>query len=206
MSHRIYLYPVAIRVWHLVNALMILILIITGINLQYSDPQYAIMRFDLAVTFHNYAGIIVSINYFLFFFANIISGNIKYYTFQFKGYGTQLFKQARYYSYGIFKGEEAPFPINEDRKFNPLQQIAYIFVMYLFLPILILSGIALLFPILIPDSIMGFSGLRLADFFHVLNGFFASIFLVIHLYFCTIGKHPLRNFKSIINGWHENNH
>jgi thiosulfate reductase cytochrome b subunit len=26
---------------------------------------------------------------------------------------------------------------------------------------------------------------------------------VIHIYFCTIGKKPVSNFRSILNGYHE---
>jgi thiosulfate reductase cytochrome b subunit len=206
MSQRIYLYPVAIRVWHLINALMIILLIITGVSLQYSDPSYSLMRFDIAVNIHNYAGILLTINYFLFLIANIVSGNIKHYKFKIQGYIGKLWKQFHYYSRGIFKGDPAPFPITTENKFNPLQQFSYILVMYLFLPILVLSGFALLFPGMVPDKIFGFGGIRVADFFHIINGFFATVFLIIHIYFCTIGKKPLKNFKSIINGWHENNH
>ncbi|MCX6259522.1 MAG: cytochrome b/b6 domain-containing protein, partial [Bacteroidia bacterium] len=34
-----YLYPAWIRLWHLFNALLIIVLIVTGISMQYTDKQ-----------------------------------------------------------------------------------------------------------------------------------------------------------------------
>ena len=36
--------------------------------------------------------------------------------------------------------------VDEENKFNPLQKITYVIVIYLLMPLLILSGFALLFP------------------------------------------------------------
>ncbi len=206
MSDKIYLYPLAIRVWHMINALMIILLIITGVSLQYSDLEYTFVRFDYAVTVHNIAGVILAIDYFLFIIINIVTGNFKHYNIKLKKYPQKLWRQFYYYSIGIFKGEKPPYQITTKRKFNPLQQFSYVLVMYLFLPILVLSGFVLLFPELVPDKVFGYGGIMIADFFHVINGFFATVFLFIHVYFCTIGKNPLSSFKSIVNGWHEVNH
>lgn len=206
MSDKIYLYPLAIRVWHMINAIMIILLIITGVSLQYSDLEYTFVRFDYAVTVHNIAGVILAIDYVLFVIVNIITGNFKHYNIKLKKYPQKLWRQFYYYSFGIFKGEKPPYQITTKRKFNPLQQFSYVLVMYLFLPILVLSGFVLLFPELVPNKVFGYGGIMIADFFHVINGFFATIFLFIHVYFCTIGKNPLSSFRSIVNGWHEVNH
>jgi thiosulfate reductase cytochrome b subunit len=74
--------------------------------------------------------------------------------------------------------------------------------MYLSMPFIIGTGIALLYPDILPDNIMGFSGIHFMDLIHILVGFILSIFIIVHVYFCTIGKTPLANFKSMINGWH----
>jgi len=49
------------------------------------------------------------------------------------------------------------------------------------------------------------SGIFMTAIFHASLGFLVSIFLVVHLYVASIGKHPLNNFKSIINGYHDLN-
>ena len=38
MENKLYLYPGLIRIWHLLNALLIITLIISGLSMQYSDP------------------------------------------------------------------------------------------------------------------------------------------------------------------------
>ena len=200
---KLYLYPKWLRIWHGFNALGILVLIITGVNLQFSQSWFSIIGFELAVNLHNLAGTTVAVSYLLFFFGNIFSGNKKYYRIKPKGLRKRLLKQANYYLSGMFKGENPPFPISEKRKFNPLQKYSYVAVMYFFVPITIVSGIALLFPEIIIEKVYTISGISLTAITHAIFGFLISIFLVVHIYVSSIGKSPLDNFKSIITGWHD---
>ncbi len=75
--------------------------------------------------------------------------------------------------------------------------------MYFGMPILIISGIALMFPEKISNTIFNISGLLFYDVLHIIVGFILSIFLVIHLYTCTLGDKPGTLFKSMVNGYHE---
>ena len=102
----------------------------------------------------------------------------------------------------MFKGEETPFPVSEKRKFNPLQKYAYIFVMYLFLPVLIITGFALFFPEIILEQVFQVSGIMLTAVIHGVTGFLIFIFLLVHLYVASMGKSPGENYRSIITGWH----
>ncbi len=201
-ENRIYFYPVWLRIWHGINALGIIVLILTGIRLQYSDLVLLPMNFGLAVSLHNIFGIIVSVNFLFFVLGNIFTSNKKFYKIKPKGLVKRVRKQTLFYMSGLFKGEEPPFPLSEKRKFNPLQKYSYIAVMYLFMPILMITGIALLFPELIVEEVYSFSGIFLTAFLHAGIGFFISIFLIIHLYVASIGKSPLDNFRSIFNGYH----
>ena len=111
--------------------------------------------------------------------------------------------QMKYYLFGIFKGESAPYTSNEEAKFNPLQQLTYVLMLFVLYPILILTGLALMFPEAIIDNFFGVGGTLLTALLHAAVGFLASLFLIIHLYFATIGASVSSNFKSIINGFHE---
>lgn len=202
-NNKIYLYPLWLRIWHGVNALGIILLILTGIRLQYSELSMLPMDFGLAVQMHNIVGVIVTLSYFVFFIGNLVTPNKKYYKIKPKGLVKRLTKQMNYYISGLFKGEESPFPISEKRKFNPLQKYAYIFVMYCFVPLAIVTGVALLFPELIIEQVYSVSGIFLTAVLHGSVGFLISIFLIIHLYVASIGKNPLDNFRSIINGYHD---
>lgn len=200
---RIYLYPKWLRAWHGLNALGIIVLIFTGINMQYASPDFQLMRFDQAIRFHNIAGVLVAVSYLLFFIGNLVSSNGTFYQIKLKGLRNRLFLQMRYYAYGMFKKEECPFPVSEKRKFNPLQKYSYIAVMYVFVPLVIISGIALLFPELIITEVYGVSGVFLTALLHASVGFLISIFLIVHVYVASVGKSPFKNYRSIITGWHE---
>ena len=202
-KNKLYLYPVWVRLWHITNALLCLILILSGISMQYSNPAYPFLRFDLAVSMHNIGGMVLTLSYAMFFIGNLTTSNGKHYRLRLKGLIKSLLKQATYYAFGIFKGETAPFPVSKEMKFNPLQKFTYSIAMYVFLPLVFISGWALLYPETIITNFLGFSGIQLTSLLHVTTGFLISLFLIIHLYFCTIGHTFLSNFKSMINGYHE---
>lgn len=200
-TEKIYFYPLWLRIWHGFNALGIITLIISGILMQSSNQSNGI-DFNMLVNVHNIAGVIVTMSYFGFFIGNIVSGNGRFYLIKLKGFFDRPIKQAYYYAWGMFHGMKSPFPLSEKRKFNPLQKYIYVFVMYLVLPGVIITGFALLFPEIIVQELYGVSGVFLTAVFHSALGFFISIFLIIHLYVASIGKSPLDNFKGIITGWH----
>lgn len=203
MAAKFYFYPFWLRAWHWFNACLCILLILTGLSLQYSDPEYPFMRFDLAVSIHNIAGVLLSAAFLLFFFANIASGNGKHYKVIDIGIFTRLKTQIKYYTQGLFKGDRNPYPINDSRKFNPLQKVTYAGIMYVALPVLIITGWAMLFPEIIIHDFFGISGLHLTHLLHLIVGFIISLFLVIHVYFCTIGHTPLSHFKAMFNGYQE---
>ena len=203
MGEKIYWYPLWIRIWHGFNAILCILLILTGISMQYSNPDTPFIHFNVAVSIHNISGIVLTASYLLFFIGNIISKNRKNYALVYKGLWTRIRKQFRYYAYGIFKGEKSPYPVNSERKFNPLQKVSYAIVMYVALPILFITGWAFLFPEFILTKFLGFSGFFSTAQLHMTMGFFVSIFLIIHLYVSSIGKTPGSNYMSIITGWQE---
>ena len=202
-NKRLYLYPIWIRLWHVTNAVMFLLLIATGISLHYASAEYSLIPFKLSVLIHNLCGIILTINYGVFVIGNIVTNNGMYYAKWRKNLWPKLWKQFQFYAFGIFKGEPHPFPITKKQKFNPLQKVSYVFAMYLGMPFLIISGIGLMFPEKIGYTVFNISALLFYDVLHLIMGFILSIFLVIHLYTCTLGDKPGTLFKSMVNGYHE---
>ena len=198
-----YHYPIFIRIWHFLNALFFLVLIITGLSMQYSNPDHPLISFPVSVSMHNVCGIGLSVNYLIFFIGNMVSGNGKHYRMEARGLGSRLWKQLHYYLIGIFRKEKTPFPVTQERKFNPLQAFTYILALYAGVPVMIITGWGLLFPDAVLHSFFGVSGVLLTDLLHVITGFLLSIFMFIHIYICTLGHKPGSNFRSIITGWHE---
>lgn len=202
-QNKLYLYPVWIRLWHFANAILILLLIFSGISMQYASPDSYFIRFNIAVSMHNISGILLTLFYLVFIIGNLTTANGKYYRQRISGFAKEVFTQARYYAYGMFVGEPAPFKINMERKFNPMQKLTYIVVMYILLPLVFITGWALLFPETIVTRLFEYGGITLTSLFHAVIGFFISLFLIIHVYFCTVGHTATSNFKSMVNGYHE---
>lgn len=198
-----YLYPVWIRLWHLLNAILIITLIVTGISMQYTGRDSVLLiGFAGAVKWHNAAAIILTFSYIFFLAGNIFTGNGKYYRIVRKNFFQDLGKQLRYYAFGIFRKEPHPFPVTLDQKFNPLQKLSYVLVMYFAMPLVIISGIGLMFPEVTVNRVFGVSGLILTDILHITMGFLVSVFLVIHIYTCTLGAKPTSLFMGMISGYH----
>jgi thiosulfate reductase cytochrome b subunit len=202
-TKKIYLYPVWIRLWHVINALMFLLLIFTGICLHFGSGGNSIIPFNIGVGIHNIAAIIVTFNYGVFVIGNIVTRNGKYYRKWRKNLAVNLWKQFVFYAVGIFRKEKHPFPISEAQKFNPLQKFAYVIAMYFGMPLLIISGIILMFPDLAGYRVFKISSMVFYDALHIIVGFVLSLFLVIHIYTCTLGDKPGTLFKSMIYGYHE---
>lgn len=173
--------------------------------MQYTDKEVSdyIIHFNTAVAMHNYAALILTINYIIFVTGNVLTKNGKHYSINWKKIWMELFIQGKFYAFGMFKGEKHPFPVTEERKFNPLQLFVYVLAMYVGLPVLIITGVGLLFPEITIKGIFGISGLLLTDILHITVGFFLSIFMIVHIYTCTLGSKPTTLFKSMINGYHE---
>ncbi len=203
MIMRLYLVPLWLRFWHWANALCFLALLLTGISLHFGSVKTPLIPFELAQTIHNVAGISMAVLWVLLVLFNALTGNWRQFIPNLKTFLPRLLKQQMFYGIDIFKGADHPFPKTKEAKFNPLQQVTYLCVVYGLLPILILTGMLFLFPEYAPDQIFGMGGLWPIAVTHYLIGLFLSAFLVVHVYMITIGETLLSELKMMITGWHE---
>ncbi len=200
-----YLYPKWLRLWHLINAILVVILIYSGLSMQYTGKEdpLLLMKFANAVRWHNSAAVILIISYAGFVAGNLYTQNGRFYRMERKNFWSDIRRQMKYYSLGMFRGEKNPFPVTLDSKFNPLQKLTYVLIMYFALPLIIISGLGLMFPEITIGRIFGVSGLVLTDLLHIIMGFLVTVFLVIHIYTCTLGSKPTSLFRGMISGYHE---
>ena len=182
-------YPLWLRFWHWGNALLFVILLITGLSMHYSKPGPA-LGFRSDVLIHNTAGALLTLLYCLFLYGNLRLGNGRYYRIVGEDIEPGLLWQTRYYLWGIFVGSPHPYPHSAGRKFNPLQKMFYLVVMYFLFPILTVTGWALLFPGQLPEAMFGVPGIGLWALVHTYTGYFLSLFMVIHVYLGTTGSTP----------------
>jgi len=189
------LYPLPIRIWHWMNALLFVMLIISGIRLR--APGFS--QYGIATALHRYAGVICVLSFLFWFFYSIFTGSIKHYLPHKKDI-CEIPQQIAFYTFFVFKGRSNPFSASEKEKFNVLQKITYGAVMFVLFPIIIITGIMFNNILVFSQFINAIGGLRVLDAVHVAAGYLFVIFLIIHMYMATLGKTVTSYLKSIITG------
>lgn len=199
---RIYLHPMPVRIWHWLHAFGIAFLVLSGIQIRFAD-YILVVPLKKAVELHNLVGLIVAIDYLLWFTFYVFTGRIRTYFPTAEELILGSMRQAIYYGYGIFRGDPSPFHPTPENKFNPMQKMAYLFIMLFFIPIQILTGF-LLWNIKGYREIIDFmGGVKIVDTIHVLLFFFFFAFIIAHAYLATLGHTPWAHFKAMITGWEE---
>lgn len=203
---RIYLHPLPVRIWHWINALAFIVLIITGVQIRFVD-SLGLMSFETAVDIHSWFGFILIANYFIWLLYYLLSGKL------FKVYIPPLWRplefiknsirQAKYYGYGIFVGDKNPHHPTPDHKFNPMQQVSYLMIMVVLIPLQIVTGLILWDPKAFSflSDIIG--GVQIASLIHTVLWIFFSAFIIVHLYLATLGHTPLAHIKAMFTGYEE---
>jgi thiosulfate reductase cytochrome b subunit len=200
---KMYLYPVWLRLWHWTNALFFIILIVSGISLHYSSTHSLLVPFKTAIAAHNAAGIALALTYLGFIAFNFATGNWRQYVPRLRGMVFRIIIQTRFYLSGIFNGDRHPFETTMKRKFNPLQQITYLGIMYVLMPVILASGLFMMFPQYAPVEVLGLGGIWPMATVHAAAGFFLSLFMFGHIYLATTGEKVSANFTAMFTGWHE---
>lgn len=195
--HREMVYPAFIRTTHWTNALLFVVLIITGLSIRYQG-LLGTMDMKTAVWLHDAAGCLLVLNFAVFLIQELRSGDIRQYLPRANGLGSRLLLQARYYLFGIFTGADKPFAITPQARFNPLQQVAYLAMFILGMPVLIASGLLLL----LPGEYTWLSRQCLATL-HAALAFIYMLFMIVHLYLASTGASPGLLIKGMITGYHE---
>ncbi len=203
---KVYLHPLPVRIWHWINALAFIILIITGLQIRIPDLWH-FMSVETAVKVHSIFGFILIFNYFIWVAYYFLTGKVvKIYIPPFwrpVEWIMSMLRQAWYYAYGIMVGEKPPHHPTPDNKFNPLQQVFYCFIMLVALPLQLITGLILWDPKKFSGLANLFGGLQIVDFIHVALWVFFIFFIFIHVYLSTLGKTPLSHIIAMITGYEE---
>ena len=201
---RIYVHPLPVRIWHWINALGFIALILSGVQIRYSD-LLAVMPFKLAVQLHNWIGFALIGNYFIWLLFYLFTDKIKVYHPELNPakYYRDSLRQAVFYGYGIFKGRPNPHHVSAYRKFNALQSITYQIIMILLVPLQFYTGLLLWDVNGFAGSIELFGGVRVVSTVHVLLFIFFTAFIFIHPYLASLGHTPSAHFKAMLTGYEE---
>lgn len=192
---KVYLYTRFERFWHWVQAALILLLLLTGFELH---GTFSLFGFETAHTIHIYSAWTWLVLYIFIAFWLLTTGEWKQYVPTFK----KILDVAKYYAFGIFKGEPHPVPKTQRAKHNPLQRITYLSIVSFLLPFQMITG--LLYYYYNDWAGWGLTwSLGTMAFLHTLGAFLVLQFFIVHVYMTTTGHTVFAHVASMISGWEE---
>jgi thiosulfate reductase cytochrome b subunit len=204
-TERIYITPTPVRIWHWLNALGIVTLCITGIQIRF--PEYANIfgTYKAAIKLHDIAGVTVSISFFLwiFYYLFVARSLVKLYVPNLEDIKRGLFAQAFFYFFYYFLGQKNPHIASLDNKFNAIQKMSYLLIMFLLLPLVIVSGLLLMNIAPLRGWIIMIGGIKFLVDAHYLMACSFFAFLCVHIYMATLGHTPFSHLRQMWTGWEE---
>ena len=180
------MFPRWLRLWHWLNAVLFVVLIVTGFSLHFAGAGG--VSFRVSVLIHNVAGIGLVGAFVGYLAALLFTGHWRQYLPRRTIIGDS-FKQVRFYIFGILRSEHHPFVAVPERRFNPIQQLAYVFAVFVLMPAQVATGLLLLFPDRAPEYVMGLGGVWPMAVAHSVVAYASCAFLFVHLYLAiTVGE------------------
>lgn len=199
---KINLHPLPLRIWHWVNAFLVIFLIVTGIQLRMPGVA-SLPPQSSALLWHRYAGWAMAASWVFWLIYGLVGRHLRrHYRFRSRDF-RGVFRQAKFYLVSIFKGEENPFRPSPDEKFNPLQKLAYGSIMGLFAPLLVITGLLFSDIPVFRKTILLWNAAGTINAIHVLAAYVFVLYLVFHLYMATLGRTLSSHIKAMIVGYEE---
>jgi thiosulfate reductase cytochrome b subunit len=192
----IYLYSRYERFWHWLQALLIIVLLLSGFEIH---QGFTFFGFHTAVTVHNFLGLSWLIAFAFFVFWILTTGEWRQYTPTTR----KMLLVVRYYSWGIFQGQAHPVPKRKEAKHNPLQRLTYLTLAAFLLPFQMITGFLYWGYNSWQQWGVGSLSLNALAVAHTMGAFAILIFLVVHLYMTTTGHSVFAHIKAMITGWEE---
>lgn len=184
------------RFWHWSQAALIMTLMATGFEVHGS---YTLLGYKTAVMTHTTTAWTLVWLWVFAIFWHLTTGEWK----QYIPTSEKVVAMFRYYLTGIFTDAPHPFRQTTLKKHNPLQRLAYLFVLVIVNPLIWITGWLYLFYNDWATWGVDFLSLEYVALFHVIAAFMMLIFFIAHVYLATAGHTPTAHIKAMINGWEE---
>ncbi|MCW9089222.1 MAG: cytochrome b/b6 domain-containing protein [Gammaproteobacteria bacterium] len=184
------------RFWHWAQMTLIFLLLFSGFAIH---GLHAFVGFHNAVTLHTWSAVALIVLWLFAIFWHLTTGNWRHYLPTTNG----LWRVARFYAWGIFKGEHHPYRKAFWRKHNPLQALAYLALKLLLFPAIWLSGLAYLSYNLWDELPGAGDWLGAVAMIHTLAAFAILAFVIAHVYLLTTGDSFRKHVKPMITGYDE---
>jgi thiosulfate reductase cytochrome b subunit len=164
---RIYIFKRFERFWHWSQAALIITLMVTGFEIHGS---YDFLGFKSAVATHTTAAWTLVWLWIFAIFWHFTTGEWK----QYIPTTDKVVAMMQYYAFGIFTNAPHPFRQTVLTKHNPLQRLAYLFVLVIINPLIWTSGWLYLFYNDWQAWGLDFLSLQYVALFHVIAAFMMS--------------------------------
>jgi len=184
------------RFWHWAQAVLVVLLAISGFNIH---GTFTFVSYEQASEMHTiFLWLILGLWAFAIFW-HFTTGEWKHYIPTFENFPEVL----RFYTIGIFKGENHPYEKTPEKKLNPVQRLAYLKLKLFINPGLIISGLLYLFYNEWPAAIAAVLSLEVVALIHTAFAFFMVSFVILHVYMITTGHTVGAHLKSMITGYED---
>lgn len=201
-TERIYMYESYRRFWHWLQTVSIVMLLFTGLII-HRPEMFGAFSFRGVVTVHNVIAVILVINALLSLFYHVATERMREYIPRPYGFFDDTIVQAKYYISGIFKGEGHPFEKTPDSRMNPIQKATYFGILFVLLPLQMLTGALMWSVQKFPSVANWFGGLPFLAPFHSLIAWTFATFIIVHVYMTTTGATPFESIRGMITGYEE---
>lgn len=188
------IYPRFERFWHWSQAALILVLFASGLRVM---GLIAALPFGLAFMAHVVAAVALMVLWVFAIFWHLTTGTWRHYVPTTNG----LWKVARFYAYGIFRGEPHPYRKAYWRKHNPLQALTYLALKLALFPAIWATGLLYLtYNLWASDAALA-GWLPVVANLHILIGFAIAAFVIVHVYLLTAGGSFRDHVAPMITGF-----
>jgi len=193
---RMYIFKRFERFWHWSQAALILFMLLTGFEI---FGSYTLFGFESAVSYHTIAAwTLVGLWAFAVFW-HFTTGEWR----QYIPTTDKVVAMMKYYLSGIFTDAPHPYRTTTLHKHNPLQRLAYLFVLVIITPLIWISGWLYLFYDVWSEYGWSWLTLEWVALAHIIAAFMMLLFIVVHIYLTTTGHTPTAHIKAMISGWEE---
>ncbi len=199
---QVYLHPLPLRIWHWMNALVVILLLATGI--QFRLPGIAsLWPHNPSLGLHKWAGIAMTALWLFWLIYGLTSGHLlRHYALRRQDL-IGIPGMIRFYMLSTFRGEKSPFRPSPEAKYHALQRLAYGSVMGIFTPVTVVTGLFFVMGFRIGGELLPFDTIKTIDALHVTGLYVFALFLVIHVYMATTGPTVLSHIRAMITGYEE---
>lgn len=201
MSEHVLRVPLWIRLWHGITALLFLVLTATGLVLHFAAPGFTPINYAAATTLHDVSGILLAVAYAIHLIVIFATGYWRHYIPAGQGLWRRVKSQVIFYAIGMGRDEPRTTPPPGEARFNALQQLTYLMVIFGLLPLLIVTGlIYLYYPAFVPEEVLGLAGLWPIALTHYALGILGTTYLIIHIYMASVGPNAGASLRLMTTG------